>query len=263
MPRIPLAEVLPAELTTHTAQWPECIAARARIESARIRARKEFLKAIRQNLKPQEDIFFFRNYIVAVWFALVCELCLLGCRRKWRHILPADHIQLRSEQFLEAFTILIAHPEDGRDRYDRPLQHVIERYQFPPSTLSLSFRKMLEQHELWDEGQEEFEAVADYQGGKPRRKTRKKPQEAIIVDPACLMKKLNELNAKRGPRNQLKLTAPGLAAISPPGGPHVKTWRKLLKGDSVRKDVQERLIAFFKLYGLHVDIPVKNVSSTV
>jgi hypothetical protein len=176
MARISLAEVLPVELTAYAAQqWPECTAARARIESARIRARKAFFKAIRRNLKkppkPQEDHFFFRNYIVAVWFALVYELCLLGRRRKWRDLLPADHIRLRSEQFLEWFTILVAHPEDGRDRYGRPLEHVIESSLGHGSSLSPRFRKMLEQHKFWHAGQAELLAVSDHQGGKRKNRT--------------------------------------------------------------------------------------------
>jgi hypothetical protein len=116
--------VLPSELTAYTApKWPECIAARARIESVRIRAQKKFIetrqRALRQD--PQPDFNFeeqaFGTYILSVWLAVIQELCLLGRRHKWRHVLPADHIRLLSERFLESFTTLVAHPEDGRDRY--------------------------------------------------------------------------------------------------------------------------------------------------
>jgi hypothetical protein len=47
MSRIPLNEVLPVELAAYTApKWPECTAARARIESARIRAQEEFFETL-------------------------------------------------------------------------------------------------------------------------------------------------------------------------------------------------------------------------
>jgi hypothetical protein len=184
LPRIPpLAEVLPVELTAHTApKWPECTAARARIEGVRIRAQKAFFRAIRRNLKkppkPQEDHFLFRNYIMAVWFVLVCELCLLGRRRKWQHKLPADRIGQCSEQFLERFTIFIAHPEDGRDRYGRPLEGVIEYGLGHSPNLSPSFWKMIKQHKFWHAGQAELLAVSDHQGGK--RKNRIARQLAAI-----------------------------------------------------------------------------------
>jgi hypothetical protein len=176
MPRIPpLAEVLPIELTAHTTpKWPECTAARAKIESARIRARKEFLEAMHQSLPkdlPQNqwpnDRVLFRNYVVTVWFALNHELCELGRRRKWQHKLQADHIRQRSEEFLEGFTTLIAYPEDGRDRFGRPLEGVIEGY----VRLSRRFQELIQQHELWDEGQAELLAVSDQQGGKRKNRT--------------------------------------------------------------------------------------------
>jgi len=95
---------------------------------------------------------------------------MLGRRRKWRHILPADHIRALSNQFLENFTIFKAYPEDGKDRYNRPFEGVTDSRGLLPG-----FRKMLEQNELWQAGQAELEAIADHQGGKPRKKTRDKP----------------------------------------------------------------------------------------
>jgi hypothetical protein len=174
MPTIPsLAEVLPIELSASIA--PECIAARARIESARIRAQKALFRAIQRNLKkppkPNEDHFFFRNYVVTVWFVLVYELCVLGRRPKWRHIFPADHIRERSKRSLEKFTIFIAHPEDGRDRYGRPLEGVIEYGSGHSLGLSPRFWKMIKQHKFWHAGQAELLAVSDHQGGKRKNRT--------------------------------------------------------------------------------------------
>jgi hypothetical protein len=107
---------------------------------------------------------------------------LLGRRRKWRHVFRADHIPELSNRFLENFTIFIAHPEDGRDRYSRPLEGVIEHHLSHSPNLLPSFRKMLEQHKFWHAGQAELQATADYQGGQRRKKTGKKriePQEPI------------------------------------------------------------------------------------
>jgi hypothetical protein len=234
-------------------KWSECIAARARIESERIRAQKEFVET-RQQEPPAgwstatHDLYAFSDYVAAVWFALNRELCTLGLRRKWRHIFPADHIRQRSEEFLEGFTTLIAYPEDGRDRHGRPLEGVVESY----VRLSRRFQELIKQNKLWDEGKSELKATADHQGGKLRKKTRKKLQASVLVDPIWLMTELNALNAKRAPGDQLKLTAPQLAANSPDGGPHVETWRKLLKGERVRSDVPDHLIAFFERYRRHL-----------
>jgi hypothetical protein len=171
MSSIALAEILPIELSESA---PECIAARARIESVRIRAQKAFFRAIRRNLKkppkPWEDHFFFRNYIVAVWFELNHQLCELGRRRKWQHKFPADRIGQCSEQFLERFTIFIAHPEDGRDRYGRPLEGIIEYRLGHSPSLSPSFREMLKQLKFWHAGQVELLAVSDYQSGKQKNR---------------------------------------------------------------------------------------------
>jgi hypothetical protein len=159
----------------------------------------------------------------------------------------------------------IAHPEDGRDRFGRPLEGVIEHPLWHSSRLLPNFQKIVEQHELWSAGEAERQAVADHQGGKPRKKTGKKriePQAAVIVDLSWLMKELKDLNAKRKPQDQLELTASGLTDKSPPGAPRQQTWEKLLKGKPVRSDVPAHLIPFFKLYGRSLkttDIPVKHV----
>jgi hypothetical protein len=253
MARISLAEALPIELSASIA--PECIAARARIESARIRAQEDFLEEIRQARRQNPQFYVerqaFCTFVLTVWFAVNHELCSLGRRRKWRHRLPADDIRELSERFLENFTIFVAHP-DGRDRYGRPLEGVIESRLYHSPDLSPGFRKLIEQHKLRDAARTELKAVADHQGGKPGKKTRKKPQATVIVDSAGLMRELKILNANRKtPQEPLELNdlsklAAQLAAESPAGGPNKKTWAKLLAREPVRSDVLQHLERYFE-----------------
>jgi hypothetical protein len=270
----PFAEILPVELTAYTGpKWPECTAARGRIESDRSRAREKFLEIRRQDppATGTHDRYAFLNYIVTVWYSLNHELCVLGRRRKWRHVLPADHIRLRAKQFLENFTIFIAYPEDGRDRYDRPLEGIIEHHLGHSPNLSSSFWKLIEQHELWTTGEAERVETADHQGGKRKAppasapaaspevgifvaapaspvgktgekgKARKK-QAKVTVDPDSLLRELKVLNSNRKPPDKpLELNNPSelaaqLAAEST-GGPNKKSWEKMLTGQPVRSDV--------------------------
>jgi hypothetical protein len=156
----PVAVILPVELTASLE--PECTAAIARIESVRIKSREAFLKSIQQNLWTEKDLPLFVNYVMTVCFAVNHELCTLGRRRKWRPVWRVTHIRQRSEQFREAFIVFKAYPEDGRDRYGRPLERVSD----DRGRLLPGFQKMLEQHELWDAGQTELSAVAKHQAGR-------------------------------------------------------------------------------------------------
>jgi hypothetical protein len=193
--RISFSETLPDVLTAYTAgvfrkpdspitapKWPEIIAARARIESARIRAQKEFLEAIRQaRQRPQLASDFerlaFCTYITSVWLALTRELCSLGRRRAWRHLLPADYIRELLEHFLEDFTISVAHPEDGKNRYGQRLEGVVEHH-LRASSLSPGFRKLIEEHALWREGRAALQAAADYQAGNARKSPLPRQEQA-------------------------------------------------------------------------------------
>ena len=267
MPRIPLAEVLPAELTAYaTPKWPEIIAACARIESARNGAQEEFLEAIRQarqqNLQFDLERQAFCTYVLTVRLAVNHELCLLARqparRRKSQQPLPVYRVRDLLERFLENFTIFVAYPEDGRDRHGRPIEHVIEHRLGHSPSLSPSFRELVEQHKLWAEGQAELKAAADHQDGKQGKKPRKKnkPQYAVIVDPARLMEELKALNAKRKESEKLELNdlnklAAQLAAESQ-GIPNKKSWLKLLTGTPVRSDVPDHAKQFFEEQGHHL-----------
>jgi hypothetical protein len=96
--------------------------------------------------------------------------------------------------------------------------------------------------------------IATHRARKDKRAKPPRMPATVTVSVFRLKKKIAEVNeiAKKKGQKQLTLTPGALAHKSPSGGPHRTSWRKLLEGEPIRRDVLDHLIAFFKLYGVKV-----------